>query len=203
MMHLFQQMMMGGTGGEPGAEGVAGLPPGLAAMLGGIGGGGGGLPGMDGFGQLRGEASSTTVERYAYIWRMLHALYATILGIYLVSHTSFTSSSVRLTAGRSTAPPPASSASGVVESGQPAVSMFWIFATAELVLQGSRFLLEQGKDRSQGGWLQLIGGVLPEPWKGRARLVGQYSGIWNTLAEDAMVVVFMLGIVGWWRGFEG
>ena len=204
MMRLFQQMM-GGIGGEPGSEGDDGIPPGLAAMLGGIGAGGGGrgMPGMEGFGQHQQVASLAPRDSHSYIWKTLHALYTTTLGIYLVSHKSFASSTARLTAGRSTAPPPASSASGVVEPEQPALNMFWIFATAELILQGSRFFIERGKDRSQGGWLQLIGGILPEPWKGRARLVGQYSGIWNTLVEDAMVVVFMLGVVGWWRGLGG
>ena len=194
MMRLLQQMM-GGIGGGPGSEGDGGLPPGLAAIL------NGGAGGIDGFGQQQG-ASSAAVNSSSYIWRMLHALYAMILGIYLVSHSSFVASSARLTASQSTVSPPASAVSGVVEADQPAVNMFWIFATAELVLQGSRFYLDQGKDRVQGGWLQLVGGFLPEPWKGRARLVGQYSGIWNTLVEDGMVVVFMLGIMGWWKGLE-
>ena len=197
MMRLLQQMM-GGIGGDPGIEGDGGLPPGLAAIL------NGGAGGMDGFGQQRQGASSPALNSSSsYIWRVLHALYAMILGIYLVSHASFAASSARLTASQSATSPPASSVSGVFEADQPAVNMFWIFVTAELVLQGSRFYLDQGKDWGQGGWLQLIGGFLPEPWKGRARLVGQYSGIWNTLVEDGMVVVFMLGIMGWWNGLEG
>lgn len=196
MMRLFQQMM-GGMGGA-GAEKDGALPPGLAAMLGGMG--AGGMPGTGGPGQQQGTSAAR--DKSGYVWRILHALSALMLGIYLVSHVSFTSS-VRLTLGRSTAPPPASSASGSVETNQPTVNMFWIFATAELVLQGSRFLLDQEAGRSQGGWLQLIGGILPEPWRGWARLAGQYSGIWKTLVEDAMVVVFVMGIVGWWRGLAG
>ena len=196
-MRLLQQMM-GGMGGEPSPENNGGLPPGLAAMLGGMGAGGAGIPGMDGLGQQQ-PASSGLGNRHTYLWKILHAMYAIILGIYLVSHTSFASSSARLTAVPSTADPPTSSAPGILEPDQPGVNMFWIFATAELILQGSRFFLEQGKDRSQSGWLQLVEGFLPEPWKGRARLIGQYSGIWNTLVDDAMVVIFMMGIVGWWR----
>lgn len=196
MMRLFQQMM-GGIGGDPGTEGDGGLPPGLAAML------NGGAGGMDGFGPQQQGASSAAVNGSSYIWRMLHALYAMILGIYLVSHSSFVASSARLIASQSAASRSASPVSGVVEADQPAVNMFWIFAMAELVLQGSRFYLDQGQSWGQGGWLQLVGGFLPEPWKGRVRLVGQYSGIWNTLVEDGMVVVFMLGIMGWWKGLEG
>ena len=200
MMRLLQQMM-GGMGGEPGTEEDGSLPPGLAAMLGGMGGAGAlGMPGMGSPGQQQGAPA--LANKSAYVWRILHTLSALMLGIYLVSHASF-ASSVRLTPGRSTAPPPASSVSGIVEADQPVVNMFWIFATAELVLQGSRFFLEQGRDRSQAGWLQMIGGVLPEPWRGWARLAGQYSGIWKTLVEDAMVVIFVLGFVGWWREMEG
>ena len=196
MMRLFQQLM-GGVGGEPGTEGDGGLPPGLAAILNGRPGG------MDEFGQQQQGASSPAVNRSSYIWKMLHTFYSMILGIYLVSHSSFVASSARLTASQSAASPSASSVSGVVKADQPAVNMFWIFATTELVLQGSRFYLDQGKNWGQGGWLQLIGGFLPEPWKGRARLVGQYSGIWDTLVEDGLVIVFMLGIMSWWKGLEG
>ena len=197
-MRLFQQMI-GGVGGDPGSGGDGGLPSGLAAIL------SGGAGAMDGFGQQQQQqgTSSPAGNSSSYIWRTLHALYAMILGLYLVFHSSFAASSARLIASQSTAFPPASAVSGVIEADRPAVNMFWIFATAELVLQGSRFYLDQGKDGVQGGWLQLIGGFLPEPWKGRARLVGQYSGIWNTLVEDGMVVVFMLGIMGWWKGLEG
>ena len=197
MMRLFQQMM-GGIGGDPGSGGDGGLPSGLAAIL------GGGAGGMDGFGRQQQQGtSSPAVNSSSYIWRTLHALYAMSLGVYLVSHSSFAASSTRLIASQSTASPPGSAVSGVVEADRSAVTMFWIFATAELVLQGSRFYLDQGKDWVQGGWLQLIGGFLPEPWKGRARLMGQYSGIWNTLVEDGMVVVFILGIMSWWKGLEG
>lgn len=200
MMRLLQQMM-GGMGGEAGTGGDGSLPPGLAAMLGGMGGAGAlGMPATGGSGQQQG--ASAVANKSAYVWRILHALSALMLGIYLVSHASF-ASSARLTPGRSTASPPASPVSGNVEADQPVVNMFWIFATAELMLQGSRFFLEQGRDGSQGGWVQMIGGILPEPWRGWARLAGQYSGIWKTLVEDAMVVIFVLGIVGWWRGMEG
>ena len=196
-MRLLQQMM-GGIGGEPGADQDGALPPGLAAMLGGMG--SGGAAGMPGAQQ---QGASAARDKSVYVWRILHALSALMLGIYLVSHASFTSSAARLTLGRSTAPPPASSASGSIDTNQPTVNMFWIFATAELVLQGSRYFLDPEAGRGQAGWLQLIGGILPEPWRGWSRLAGQYSGIWKTLVEDAMVVVFVMGIVGWWRGLAG
>ncbi|KAL8797225.1 MAG: hypothetical protein Q9195_000692 [Heterodermia aff. obscurata] len=196
MMRLFQQLM-GGIGGDPGSEGDGGLPSGLAAML------NGGAGDMDGMRQQQQGASSAAVNSSSYIWRMLHALYAMILGIYLVSHSSFVASSARLTASQPAGSSPASSVSSVVEADHPAVNMFWIFATAELVLQGSRLYLDERNDWRQGGWLQIIGGFLPEPWKGRVRLVGHYSGIWNTVVEDGMVIVFMLGIMGWWKGLEG
>lgn len=193
MMRMLQQIMgeMGGQGQE-GGEG--GLPPGLAAMLGG-GGGGAGMPQA-----AAAAAAAAPPATSAYIWRILHAVSALILGIYLTTHTTF-SSTPRLTASRSTAPPPSSPALGNPDPEHAPQNMFWIFAATELVLQGSKYFLEQGRSQEQqAGWVGMLGRVLPEPWKGWLRLAVRYRGIWSTLAEDSMVVVFVLGVVGWWQG---
>ena len=180
MMQMLQQMMMGGGGGGmPGSGGngagdAGGLPPGLAAML---GGGGGGLGGM-------GPAPARPDDTYASVWKIVHAVFALALGVYMTSATAFSGSRFSRTES---------------VQGEMGVRFFWAFATAELVLQSTRFFLERGRI-SQGGLLGTVGGLLPEPYKGYVALVSRYSSIYTTVVEDAMVVVFVLGVVAWWRG---
>lgn len=180
MMKMLQQLMGGmpptGDDGQPG-----GLPPGLAAML-----GGGGMPGMPGMGGPPPQQNST----YAYLWRIIHALSALILGVYitLTSH-AFTGDISR---------------GGITGAGhEGGINVFWVFATAELVLQSSRFFLEKGAGSQLGGWMGMVAGFLPEPWKGYVTLAARYSGIWSTIVEDGMVVVFIVGAVAWWKGAVG
>ncbi len=192
-MRMLQQMMGGGMGpgprgmmGEGGGEGDGGLPPGLAAMLGGGGGGGMGM-GMNGTPQNGEEATG------AYWWKIVHAIFALSLGVYITSMTSFSGSKV------------ARAGAGFVDEGGVVgvvgVRFFWVFATAELVLQSGRFFVERGRlAGGKGGWMGMVMGVLPEPWKGYLGLVRRYGGIWTTVVEDAMVVVFVLGLKAWWKG---
>jgi len=49
----------------------------------------------------------------------------------------------------------------------------------------------------------MVEGMLPEPWRGWVRLGMRYRGIWGTVVEDGMVVVWVVGCVGWWRGMGG
>ena len=195
MMRMLQQIM----GGESKEGGPERLPPALAAMLGNMP-GGGNANGTSTPGQAYQPAAVPSTS--ASIWRILHAISALVLGIYLSTHASFSPTS-RLADPRSTAPPPASPASGVVAHGPASRDMFWMFAVTELVLQGSRMVLEQGRGQETPGWLGTIGSMVPEPWRGWVKLVMRYRGIWNTLVEDSMVVLFVLGVVGWWRGLSG
>jgi hypothetical protein len=76
--------------------------------------------------------------------------------------------------------------------------LFYWFATAEVVLQSSRFFIERGR-LSQPGMLGTLSNVLPAPWGGYLRIVGRYSVIYTTVVADAMVVLFVLGVLAWWR----
>lgn len=188
MMRMLQQLMGGAQGQEGGPEG---LPPALAAMLGATG------QAQGGSGQVKTDPPTS-----AYLWRILHTISALCLGIYLATHASFASSSSRLSDPRSTARPPASSAYGD-EGGMVAKDIFWLFAATEVLLQGSRMVLEGNRQAEMSGWMGMVMGVLPEPWRGWVRLGVRYRGIWGTVVEDGMVCVFVLGVVGWWRGFGG
>ncbi|KAL8873951.1 MAG: hypothetical protein Q9174_000638 [Haloplaca sp. 1 TL-2023] len=184
MVQMLQQMM----GGIPGAQGEApqgGLPPGLAAML---GAGGGGANGP--LGQRGREDQSHSLD--GYLWRIIHALFAFALGIYITALTTFNGAQFSKT--------DATTISGARDGdGEIGKRLFWIFATAEVVLQSGRYFLEKGTT-TQSGWLGMTAQVLPEPWKSYLGLVARYSGIWFTVVEDAMVVIFILGVVAWWKG---
>ena len=179
MMRMLQQMMGGMVGGEMGGQAGAGdgggLPPGLAAMLGG------------GTGTVS-AGSTQQLDAYGYIWKIVHALFAFSLGIYATTMTPFNGSRL--------------SRSTNADAGNFPMQFFWVFATAELVLQSTRFFLERGKP-NQSGILGTVAGFLPAPWKGYVGLVSRYSGIYTRLMEDAMAVVFILGVVAWWHGIIG
>jgi len=161
MMQMLQQMMGGAGGGE------GGLPPGLAAMLGG-----------------QQQDQQPAQDKYGYLWRIVHALFALALGVYITAATTFSGSHF-------------SRAESL--DGEVGVRFFWVFATAELVLQSSRFFMEKGK-APQAGLLGGLGAMLPEPYGGYVRVVNRYSVIYTTVVADAMVVVFVLGCVAWWKG---
>jgi len=169
MMKMLQQMM----GGVPG-EGPNGIPP---------------FPGMAGMT----DQSAASTDPYAYLWRIVHAVFALGLGFYIAFTTPFTGTRIsREQSGMSYM-------SEDSELSSASVHFFWIFATAEVLLQTSRFFLEKGRVQ-QGGIMGIIMGFLPEPYKGYLGLVTRYSRIWTTVSGDAMVLVFVLGVCAWLRG---
>ena len=179
-MKMLQQLMGGipGADGQGGEEG-RGLPPGLAAML---GDGGMGTAGMGG--------GTKQEDTYGYLWRIVHAVFALVLGVYVIATSHAFNGDV--------------SRGGIVGAGhEGGANAFWLFATAELVLQSSRFFLEKRTGNQLGGWIGIVGNMLPEPWRGYVRLAARYSGIWSTVVEDAMVIVFILGCTAWWKGAIG
>ena len=164
------QQMMGGMPGGAGGGGDGGLPPGLAAMLGG---------GAASGGQVQPEDNSGN------IWRVIHGLFAFSLGIYILTSYHFNGSRGARVSYSSPQ--------------DPHISIFWIFTTVELILQSSRFFMERGRV-AQSGILATMSNFLPMPWKGYVSLIARYSGIYTTIVEDAMVIVFVLGCVAWWQG---
>jgi hypothetical protein len=172
MMKMLQQMM----GGVP-SEGPNGMPsfPGMA-----------GMPGMT-------DQSAAGMDPYAYLWRIVHAVFALGLGFYIALTTPFTGTRIsREQSGMAYM-------SEDSELSSASVHFFWIFATAEVLLQTSRFFLEKGRVQ-QGGIMGVVMGFLPEPYKGYLGLVTRYSRIWTTVSGDAMVLVFVLGVCAWLRG---
>lgn len=174
MLKILQQMMGGMP--PPGADGKPGFP---------------GAPGLFNQGQ-----QDVVQDSYAYVWRIIHAVFALGLGLYIALTTSFTGT--KLERERSAF---AHQFQSETETGlsPESVHFFWIFATAEILLQTSRFFLEKGRPQ-QSGAMGMIMGFLPEPWKGYLTLVSRYSRIWTTVSADAMACLFVLGVCAWLRG---
>lgn len=151
------------------------------------------MPSFPGMPPMSGQPAAATGDPYAYVWRIVHTVFALGLGLYIAFRTSFTGT--KLERERS--------ALGYGSAGEvlnPAsVYFFWVFATVEVLLQSSRFFLEKGRIQ-QGGILGMITGFLPDPYKGYLIWFSRYSRIWTTVSADAMVCVFVLGACAWWRG---
>lgn len=187
-----------GMGGLPGMEGAPGaedpMMKMLQQMMGGTPGEGpNGMPSFPGMPGLAGPA--VTADPYAYLWRIVHALFALSLGLYIAFTTTFTGTKLERDrsgfnyniAGEET---------GLSAS---SIHFFWIFATAEVLLQTSRFWVEKGKTQ-HAGILGTVIGFLPQPWKGYVELAARYSRIWTTVTGDAFTCVFVLGVCVWMRG---
>lgn len=168
--------MLGGAGGA-GGTGGGGLPPGLASMLGG--------------GETEQAGSANSAD---YLWRIVHALFALLLAVYAVSTLAFTSTSFTRH----------SYVSSLTHDNEHTGSaqLFYLFATAELVLQSTRYFVDRGR-LPRIGWMSKVAGFLPEPYAGYVRVVSRYSIIYTTVVGDAFVVVFVLGVVAWWKGLGG
>ncbi len=154
--------------------------------------------------QQQQQRTAPTTARAAQLWRVVHAMTALMMGVYIAWKTPFDGS---LTMRQQS--------SAAAELGYR-TNFFWVFATVQLLLQSTRFFLDNGRLQtasSAGGgimgaggaggggmWMGLVESVLPDPYRGYLRLGRRYSVILSTVVADAMVVLFVLGCVAWWRG---
>lgn len=180
MMQMMQQMMGGGggAGGPGGADGQE--DPMVKMMQAMMGMGGPGGP------QQQQQQQQQAATSSAYVWRIVHAVFSFGLAAYVALTTTFDGSKL-------------ARSQSALEDGAVGKRLFYIFATVEVVLQSTRFFLEKGR-LQQGGIMGTLSTVLPEPFAGYVRLAGRYSVIYSTVVADAMVVVFVLGVMAWWKG---
>lgn len=201
-MRMLEQLM-GGDG--------AGLQPGMAAILGKMISprptSSASLASAVAGGLSEGEEGSLAEEKQnddGYLWKIVHAVFALGLGIYITAMTTFSgaksaSSSSPSSSSSLRATTTTTAAAADLDVGGELRQFFWVFATVELVLQSTRFFLEKGR-ATQSGWVGVLMGVLPEPYKGYLALGTRYGGIYTTVVQDAMAVLFVLGCVAWWKG---
>ncbi|OQO12866.1 hypothetical protein B0A48_02330 [Cryoendolithus antarcticus] len=184
MQQMMQQMMgmMGADPNDPNSQ--PGEMPQIGQMLSTIMGGAGGGGGAN--------AQVQPASRSTYVWRLTHALFALALGVYITLTSTFNGTQL----SRS------ESAFTITENRSPlGPRLFWMFGTAELLLQSTRYFVEGGQLRG-GGWLATIAnsGFVPPPYAHYIRTIGSYMRIYTTIMSDAMVIVFVLGCMAWWRG---
>ncbi|KAG0646354.1 hypothetical protein D0Z07_8220 [Hyphodiscus hymeniophilus] len=186
-----------GMGGMPGMDAGMGRPgaddPIMKMMQQMIGGGlGEGPGGMPSFPGMPGQAPAADTDPSAYLWRIVHAVFALALGLYIAFTTPFTGSKVARDI-------PAYNTEGEMGLSPASVHFFWIFATAEVLLQTSRFFIEKGRVQP-GGIMGMVMGFLPEPYKRFLAMLSRYFRIWTTVTGDAFVCLFILGVCAWLRG---
>ncbi|KAF2724029.1 hypothetical protein K431DRAFT_282295 [Polychaeton citri CBS 116435] len=186
MVKMMQQLMGGMPGGQGqgqgGEQNIADDPmfKMMQTMMG----------GPSAQGTAKGATAPT--DGRAYVWRVVHAIFAFSLAAFVALTSTFNGTQLSRTQDVY------DSSHGSTAIGR---NFFLIFATAELVLQTTRYFLEKGQLQGSG-WIAKIAnsGFVPEPYAGYVRTLGRYTTIYTTIVSDAMVVVFILGALAWWRG---
>lgn len=140
-------------------------------------------------GQNQGQSTSQSRSGPAYLWRIVHAIFAVVIAGYIAMTSTFNGSLLART----------QSTFSDGDSGGLGHRLFIIFVTAELALQSTRFFLEGGQLQGSG-MLASISQIAPEPWAGYVRAAGRWISILGSIFSDAMVVIFVLGVMAWWNG---
>ncbi|KAG6002653.1 hypothetical protein E4U21_002913 [Claviceps maximensis] len=185
-----------GFGTPPGAGEDDPMMKMMAQMMGGAGGPGGSpFPGMPPMTGMPGQQPPPQASSYHTTWRLIHALIALGLGLYLALFTTF--SGTRLE--RETASMAHRQQLAADDENERQKRMFfWIFATSEAVLLTTRIFLDKGRAPPQGiVWTVL--GFVPEPIKGYLTVGLTYGQIFTTVRTDILTCVFVLGICSWLR----
>ncbi|OBR06010.1 hypothetical protein CH63R_10130 [Colletotrichum higginsianum IMI 349063] len=193
LMKMLSQMMAGGggPGGMPGFPGAGGAQGGFPA----------GFPGMPGMPGMQ-TPEQAKASSSAYLWRILHAVFAISLGLYIALTTTFSGSKLERERTALAYNYPVGSDESVtdvnsMEKGREV--FFWIFATTEAILLTTRFFIERGR-APPAGMLWTVVGFLPGSIKTYAETVLRYGQIFATVRSDILVCVFVLGIASWIRG---
>lgn len=157
------------------------------------------LPGMSSLARLQQQQQqwqqqqAARPDAYASLFRLLHALLALGLGLYVALLTPFGGTKVEREA-----------ASLAHAEGLPADDaderrrrvFFWIFATGEALLLSSRLLLDKRRP-PPAGMLWTVVGLLPEPLRGYVSVGLRYGQIFATVRADILACIFVLGVVSW------
>ncbi|KAI1800819.1 hypothetical protein F4811DRAFT_556417 [Daldinia bambusicola] len=206
MMKMLSQFMAGGmpggAGAGAGANPFAGTPmEGLLGSLGGMNPNGSGSAGPNPMQQQQAQQATTAADKSANLWRILHAIFALGLGLYVALSTTFSGTLTERehSAIASTAPTTEDAERDSVEGAR--AYFFVVFASVEALLLTTRYFLDKGKGQESAakGWMWTVSGFLP----GRARTYTQhalrYGQMLGTVRGDALVCVFVLGVCSWLR----
>lgn len=184
MMKMMSQLMAG-----------AGLPPGSMPPF----------PGMPGAVPQPPQPAAPSRSTSTNLWRLLHALVALGLGLYIVILTPFTGTKVEreraALAGTTPADPLTAASEPELETEleHRKQLFFWTFATAETVLLTTRFFLDK-RGTPPAGIVGTVVGFLPQPAKGYVEIALRYAQIFSTVRGDILACIFVLGAVSWFKG---
>ncbi|KAI0443178.1 hypothetical protein F4803DRAFT_516539 [Xylaria telfairii] len=179
MMQMLQKMMAGGMpGGAGGSSPFAGS--GLEGLFGAAG---GGLNPMQ-------QGQQAEQNKTVNLWRLLHAIFALGLGIYVALSTTFTGTKVE----RDADDLQSTGLLGAQNLDQARAWFFYVFTSVETVLLTSRFMVERGAGFTPSGWTWTISGMLPDPIRGLSRHALRYAQIFSTVRNDALFCVFVMGV---------
>ncbi|KAG5918974.1 hypothetical protein E4U42_006684 [Claviceps africana] len=172
MMKMMAQMMSGAGG--PGSSPFPGMPP---------------MPGASG------QQTPPQTSAYHTMWRLVHALVALGLGLYLALFTTFSGTKLeRETAAMAHQQHLAADD----ENERQKRVFFWIFATSEAVLLTTRIFLDKGR-APPPGFVWTAVGFVPEPFRGYLTVGLKYGQIFTTVRADILTCMFVLGICTWLR----
>lgn len=202
MMKMMQQLMGGaGAGGPGGGNPFAGT--GLESLFGGAAGGPEGL---------QAQQAAAVTDKSANVWRILHAVFALGLGLYIALSTTFTGAKAER--DFDTLATANSAAAGSEKDGdfasftatdeaarsieQTRAYFFYLFSSIEAVLLTTRYFLDKNR-APPTGIVWTISGFLPGNLRSGVRHALRYGEIFSTVRSDALVCVFVLGVCCWLR----
>lgn len=198
MMKMLSQMMSGGgmPGGPDGGNPFAGTP--MESLFGGLGNLSGTGPGGPNPMQ---QAQQLATNKSANLWRILHAVFALGLGLYVAFSTTFTGTLTE----REHSSIASSKTTGEGEEDsieKTRAYFFYVFTSVEAILLTTRYFLDKGRE-PPSGWMWTVSGFLPGRVKGYAQHALRYGQILSTVRSDALVCVFVLGVCSWLRSRGG
>ncbi|GAP83728.1 putative sad1 interacting factor 1 protein [Rosellinia necatrix] len=177
-MQLLQKMMAGGMpDGADGSNPFAGM--GLEGLLGAAGGSNTTQPGQQ-----------VEQGKNLNLWRILHAIFALGLGIYVTLSTTFTGTKIE----RDTDDLRSTGVLGAQNLEQARAWFFYVFTSVEAVLLTSRYMVEREAGFTPTGWAWTITGMLPNRMKNYSRHALRYSQIFTTVRNDALFCIFVMGV---------
>ncbi|KAI0137416.1 hypothetical protein BJ170DRAFT_728725 [Xylariales sp. AK1849] len=187
MMKMMQQMMggAGGGGGNP----FAGT--GMEGLFGGAGGGG--------------MQAAAVTDKSVNTWRIIHAVFALGLGLYVALSTTFTGTKTErdfssLATSKDSGAGVDSDAAAAYDNSieQTRAYFFYLFTSVEAVLLTTRYFLDKHR-APPSGIVWTVSGFLPDRLRSGVRHALRYGQIFSTVRSDALVCVFVLGVCCWLR----
>ncbi|RYP45356.1 hypothetical protein DL768_008293 [Monosporascus sp. mg162] len=182
MMKMLSQMMSGGgmPGGSPGGGANPFAGTGMESLF------AGGNP------MQQAQQQAAPPNKAANLWRILHAIFALGLGLYVALSTTFTGTKTE----RDDSTIASSGETDDIE--RTRASFFYIFTSVEAVLLTTQYFLDRNRS-PPSGMLWSFSGFLPEPFGGYLKHALRYLQIFTTVRGDALVCVFVLGVCCWLR----